>query len=159
MDPTKETRAQLFTLGYEKRSLEEFLALLRHERIDVVVDVRDVPWSHKPGFSKRPLSEAVAGAGLEYVHAGFAGNPKALRKTARDNDEAIRLYAKHLKEHPDILSRMDAVLDPLLATSRRPCLVCFERDPRDCHRSVLARVWAARGDAAVCHLGVDPRLV
>ena len=150
---------EVFTLGYEKRTFEEFLRVLREERIDVVVDVRDVPWSHKPGFSKRPLSEALAAAGLEYVHAGFAGNPKALRSTARDNDEAIRLYAKLLKSHPEILGRMDELLDPLLAAGQRACLICFERDPRDCHRSLLATAWAKGRKAAVRHLGLDPPLV
>jgi uncharacterized protein (DUF488 family) len=150
---------EVFTLGYEKRTLEEFLRVLREERIDVVVDVRDVPWSHKPGFSKRPLSEALAAAGLEYVHAGFAGNPKALRSTARDNDEAIRLYAKHLRSHREILSEMDALLEPRLAKDERVCLICFERDPRDCHRSILAAAWAKGRKAGVRHLGVDPLLV
>jgi uncharacterized protein (DUF488 family) len=149
----------VFTLGYEKRSLDEFLRLLRKERIDLVVDVRDVPWSHKPGFSKRPLSEALAAARLEYVHAGFAGNPKALRSTAADNAEALRLYAKHLKSHPEILARMDALLDPFLAKGKRACLICFERDPRDCHRSILATAWAKRRKVAVRHLGLDPLLV
>lgn len=151
--------AELFTLGYEKRTLEQFLDLLRERRIDVVVDVRDVPWSHKPGFSKRPLSEALAAAGLEYVHAGFAGNPKALRSTAKDNDEALRLYARHLKSHAAILAQMDAVLEPLLAGGKRVCLICFERDPGDCHRSILAEAWARRRKAAVRHLGAEPRLL
>ena len=150
---------EVFTLGYEKRTLEEFLRVLREERIDVVVDVRDVPWSHKPGFSKRPLSEALAAAGLEYVHAGFAGNPKALRSTARDNDEAIRLYAKRLKSHPEILTGMDTLFAPRLARDERVCLICFERDPRDCHRSILATAGAKRRKAGVRHLGVDPLLV
>ena len=152
-------RATLSTLGYEKRTLEDFLRLLREERIDVVVDVRDVPWSHKPGFSKRPLSEALTAAGFEYVHAGFAGNPKALRSSARSNDEALRLYAEHLKSHPEILEQLDALLVPLLANGKRMCLICFERDPRDCHRSILAGAWSMGRGVAVAHLGVDPRLV
>jgi uncharacterized protein (DUF488 family) len=144
---------QLHTLGYEKRSLEEFLALLRQAGIGVVVDVRDTPWSHKPGFSKQPLSVALADAGIEYVHARFAGNPKALRSTASDNAEAIRLYADHLREHPEILDQLDTLLEARLASGQPGCLICFERDPRHCHRDVLATAWTARHGATVLHLG------
>ena len=146
---------QLHTLGYEKRSLEEFLALLRQAGIDVVVDVRDTPWSHKPGFSRQPLSVALADAGIEYVHARFAGNPKALRSIASDNAEAIRLYADHLRQRPEILDQLDTLLEPLLANDQRVCLICFERDPRHCHRGVLSASWTARHGAAVLHLGND----
>jgi uncharacterized protein (DUF488 family) len=146
---------QLHTLGYEKRSPEEFLALLRQAGIGVVVDVRDTPWSHKPGFSKQPLSGALTEAGIEYLHARFAGNPKALRSIANDNAEAIRLYADHLRQHPEILDQLDSLLEPLLANGQRVCWICFERDPRHCHRGVLAAAWTARHGAAVLHLGND----
>jgi uncharacterized protein (DUF488 family) len=69
----------LYTIGYEKRSLAEYLALLREHRIAVLVDVRETPWSHKPGFSKAPLAAALEADGIEYLHAAFAGNPKWLR--------------------------------------------------------------------------------
>ncbi len=47
------TAPTLFTLGYQQRSLDEFVALLLEASIDVLVDVRETAWSHKPGFSKR----------------------------------------------------------------------------------------------------------
>jgi hypothetical protein len=151
----KRTSARLFTLGYEKRSLEEYLSLLRQAAIDVVVDVRDVPWNHKPGFSRQPLADALAAAGIEYVHAGFAGNPKALRSQASDNAQALKLYADHLRQHPEILDELDALLESLLANHQRLCLTCFERVPRECHRGVLAAAWIARHGATVLHLGND----
>lgn len=148
-------RREIFTFGYEKRSLEEFLALLRRARIDVVLDVRDVPWSHKAGFSKGPLAEALAAAGIEYLHAGFAGNPKALRKAAKDVPDALRLYRAHLREHPEIVARLDQLLEPRLAEGERVCMICFERDPADCHRGALSRAWAEAHRGRVHHLAAE----
>jgi uncharacterized protein (DUF488 family) len=153
--PKAPRSPDLFTLGYEKRTLEEFLALLQEARIDVVVDVRDTPWSHKPGFSKRPLSERVTRAGMSYVHAGFAGNPKSLRSAAKDNDEALRLYAEHLGLHPEILDQLDALLGPLRSQGKRACMICFERHPRDCHRGILAEAWARPRGIGLRHLATE----
>ena len=152
---SSERAVELFTLGYEKRTLESFLELLREAGIDAVIDVRDVPWSHKPGFFKGPLSEALPEAGIEYMHAGFAGNPKALRSAAQDNADALGRYEEHLRERPEIVAELDALLGPLHAAGKKACLICFERDPQDCHRGILARAWAKSRPAVVRHLGAE----
>ena len=151
--PIPSAPKRLHTLGYEKRTLEAFLAILGEAGIDVVVDVRDTPWSHKPGFSQKPLAAALAAANIQYLHARFAGNPKALRSRAADEADALRLYADHLARHPEILDQLDALLDPMLASGHRVCMICFERDPAHCHRGVLAAAWTARHGLAVLHLG------
>ena len=133
----------LLTLGYEGRTLEEFVRLLRAECVDVVLDVRDVPWSHKPGFSKKPLAEGLQAGGIAYVHAGFAGNPKRLRSQAADTAEALRLYAAHLEASPEVLAAFDVAVSDLHADGKRVCLVCLEKDPAQCHRAILATRWAA----------------
>src|SRR5205823_6116594 len=69
----------LYTLGYQQRSIDEFVEILDESGIDVLVDVRETAWSHKPGFSKSGFASALAARGIEYVHAEFAGNPKWLR--------------------------------------------------------------------------------
>lgn len=133
---------ELLTLGYEGRTLEEFVRLLRAERVDAVLDVRDVPWSHKPGFSKKPLAEGLEAARIGYVHAGFAGNPKRLRSQAADTSEALRLYAAHLEAVPEVLAEFDVLVGDLLDQGKRVCLLCLERDPTQCHRAILAARWA-----------------
>jgi len=135
----------LLTLGYEGRTLEEFVRLLRAERVDVVLDVRDVPWSHKPGFSKKPLAEGLEAGGIAYVHAGFAGNPKRLRAQAGSTEEALALYAAHLDAAPEVLAQFEVLVGDLQAVGKRPCLVCLERDPAQCHRAILAARWAEHG--------------
>jgi uncharacterized protein (DUF488 family) len=136
--------ATLLTLGYEGRTLEDFVRLLRTERVGAVLDVRDVPWSHKPGFAKKPLAEGLEAAGIRYVHAGFAGNPKHLRAQAADTADALRLYAAHLDASPEILAQFDTVVDDLQAGGTRVCLLCLESDPAQCHRAILAARWAGR---------------
>ena len=146
---------ELLTLGYEGRTPEEFVRLLRAERVDAVLDVRDVPWSHKPGFSKKPLAEGLEAAGIRYMHAGFAGNPKHLRVQATSTEEALARYAAHLDATPEILAQLDVLVGDLQAEGKRLCLLCLEGDPAQCHRSVLAARWAAGGPARnVRHLRV-----
>jgi uncharacterized protein (DUF488 family) len=146
-------RPVLHTIGYERRTIEEVIALLEAKGIGTVVDVRDNPWSHKPGFSRRPLEAAITAGGLGYVHAGFAGNPKRLRASAGSGPEVLAAFARHLDESPEILERLAEVV----AQSRGgACLLCFERDPADCHRAILAERWASRTGGRVVHLDPGP---
>jgi uncharacterized protein (DUF488 family) len=100
----------LFTLGYQKRDLEEFIDLLRTASINVLVDVRETPWSHKPGFSKGALSDALAAAGIDYVHAKFAGNPKRLRADAHTHEECLALYRSFLAQEEMLVVRFDTLI-------------------------------------------------
>lgn len=149
----KRERPVLHTIGYEKRSLEEVIAHLRANGIGTLVDVRDNPWSHKPGFSRRPLEAGIAAAGLAYVHAGFAGNPKRLRAAGRSGEEMLAAYARHLDESPEILDRF---VEVVAGAQGGACLLCFERDPADCHRGVLAERWAHATKGRVVHLDPGP---
>jgi len=55
---------QIFTIGYEGKSLDQFVAELRRNRISRVIDVRELPLSRRKGFSKTPLTAALAAAGI-----------------------------------------------------------------------------------------------
>ena len=146
----------LFTLGYEKRTIDEFTGILDDARVDALIDVRDVPWSHKRDFAKSKLHAHLAEAGIRYVHAGFAGNPKRLRAQGGTRDELLRVYERHLDEHPEIVDRFRELVLELEDEGRRVCILCFERDPRDCHRSILAARWKGRRRGLrVEHLGTD----
>ena len=146
----------IYTLGYEKRSFDEYLALLKEAEIDVVIDVRETPWSRKPGFTKARMTALLGQAGIKYVHAGFAGNPRALRKTATDHADALAKYREHFTASPDVLDELEALVTLHQAAGKRVALTCFERHPDDCHRAVLADAWVARrrGRKAI-HLAPD----
>jgi uncharacterized protein (DUF488 family) len=150
----------LFTLGYEKRTIDEFIGILDHAKVDVLIDVRDVPWSHKRDFAKSKLDAHLAQAGIRYLHAGFAGNPKRLRAQGGTTEEILGAYERHLVEHPEVVDRFRELVLQLEDEGRRVCIMCFERDPRDCHRSILAARWKGRRRGLwVEHLGTDPDIV
>lgn len=129
--------AALFTIGYEGRALDEFLATLQAERIDRLVDIRALPLSRRRGFSKTPLAAALAEAGIAYVHVKAAGNP-----FRHETDDVLAKYAAHL---PD--EAVDAVVDEV--RGHRAVLLCYEHDPATCHRSVIAPRVARRLKLAV----------
>jgi uncharacterized protein (DUF488 family) len=151
----------LYTLGYEKRSIDEYLDLLLEAQISVLVDVRETAWSHKPGFSKMSLSAALDAVGIVYVHASFAGNPKALRIMAPTHVACLAAYRALLTADSSILPRFESLVGGFLREGAGVCLTCFERHAEDCHRSILAEAWQHRGRRRVKHLAVDgcPRLI
>jgi len=146
------TRA-LFTIGYEGRSIGEYVALLRRHQIAVVVDVRETARSRKPGFSLRALGAALAGAGVEYLHAPFAGNPRWLRAEGESAGERLELYSWYLDAHPEVLQEFDHLINRLLCPRRRVCITCFERRASECHRSILGNCWARLGARSVVDIG------
>lgn len=146
---------KLFTLGYQQRTQDEFVNLLLDAGVDVLLDVRETAWSHKPGFSKRGLEETLVEHGILYVHAKFAGNPKRLRAAAASHAECLRLYANHLDVNSEIDEMFDELVGRLLDAGKRVCLTCYERHPGDCHRSVLAERWRTGAWREVEHLGAD----
>ena len=108
-------RAAAFTVGYEGRTLDEFVQLLLAARVERVVDVRALPLSRRRGFSKTPLKCALAAQGIEYVHVRAAGNP--YRNLRDDPERCLALYAEHLDEHPAVLVRHRFCLCPGLTRS------------------------------------------
>jgi uncharacterized protein (DUF488 family) len=148
-------RTTLFTIGYEKRSLEEYVALLVEAGITIVLDVRETAWSHKPGFSKNRFRDALADAGIAYIHAPWAGNPKRLRDVAKNHSECIANYRGFLTENPDVVRELDQFVNALSAVGHAVALTCYERHPGDCHRGILAEAWGQRRGRAVEHLAAS----
>jgi uncharacterized protein (DUF488 family) len=126
----------LLTIGYEGRTLNELLARLKANRVELVVDVRALPLSHKRGFSKNALAKALEGVGIAYAHRVALGTPKSLRaRYKRDHDfNAFKAaFDKYLEDQSHSLLELIE-----LARRRRACLLCFEADPALCHRSLVA---------------------
>lgn len=126
-----------FTIGYEQSSIRRFLSLLRSREVQIVVDVRQIPLSRKPGFSKNQLSTTLENAGIEYRHVVSLGAPKRLREKLRNGGS----WWDYIKGYNVVLKREVEWIDELvsLAATRRICLLCFERDAQQCHRSLVAR--------------------
>lgn len=127
---------RLMTIGYEKTSLDDFIAALKADGVTMLLDVREIPISRRKGFSKRALSEAVNAAGISYRHERDLGSPKPIRERLYADGDYIQFFASfttYLKSQQALLRNLAKELDGGVA------LMCFERDPTTCHRSVVAR--------------------
>lgn len=133
---------RVFTIGYEGATFDEFVAALLRAGVRQVIDVRALPLSRRPGFSKTALAGGLAEAGIGYVHLKALGTPKAGRDAAKKGDratlEAVYSGQLELPEAQAQAARMRA-----LAEEQPSALLCYERDPCVCHRSLLL---AAEGD-------------
>jgi uncharacterized protein (DUF488 family) len=128
----------LLTIGYEQALPNAVLGELKRSRVDLVVDTRAVAASRRPGFSKRQLAASLDELGIAYLHLQKLGTPAEGRQAARsgDFDTLWRIYDKHIKT-PDAQNALDELI-ALLKSSKRVCLLCYERDPNECHRSRIA---------------------
>lgn len=132
------------TVGYERTTVDAFLRTLRDAGVELLVDVRAVASSRRPGFAKTRLAANLAGAGIEYLHLRGLGTPADGRAAARAgrHAEMERIFEAHLATDAarDDLER----LVDLVGAGPRLCLLCFEANPRHCHRTLVARALAAR---------------
>jgi len=127
---------RLMTIGYEKTGLDDFIASLKAEGVTTLLDIRELPISRRKGFSKRALCEAVQTAGIEYRHERGLGSPKDIRhRLYADGD-----YSLFFASFKTYLRSQKALLTALASELRGGvALMCYERDPATCHRSVVAR--------------------
>jgi len=139
----------IFTIGYEGATMAEFLAALQQAGIERVIDVRALPLSRRPGFSKSPLRAALEEAGIDYVHLKALGTPAGGRAAARAgrHEDMARIYAGQL-ELPEAMAQGAQMTE--LARERPSALLCFEREPAHCHRSLLLE--AVAPDVEAVHL-------
>ena len=134
----------LFTIGYQQSDITSVLDVLRENGVETVIDVRALPVSRKPGFSKGSLARALDEHGIAYVHERALGTPPDARDAhkARRFDAFHALYDRHLQSD-DAAAGLDRVAGR--AAQGPCCLLCFERDPGICHRRHVARSLADRG--------------
>jgi uncharacterized protein (DUF488 family) len=144
--------APLFTIGYEQATAAAVLDEIAGAGIGLLVDVRAVAASRRPGFSKRQLGAALDERGIRYVHLRALGTPTEGRVAARSRRlaELFRIYEAHLAT-PGAAEELD-VLVSLLRSGQRVCVLCYERDPAHCHRRRVAEIMHERTGVAVEHL-------
>ncbi|QYX57982.1 DUF488 domain-containing protein [Roseovarius sp. SCSIO 43702] len=128
----------LFTVGYEGTDIDRFVRTLKAAGVRQLADVRAVPVSRKAGFSKKKLAARLAEEGIEYFHFVSLGDPKPGRDAARAGEFDLfrSIYGTHMQTEP----AQDALRDLTDTVQAAPtCLLCFERDPETCHRTIVAR--------------------
>ena len=136
MDFEQEETMSLYTIGYEKREIEEFLEILQKKKIRTVVDIRAVPYSRRHEYSKKDLAAALEKRGIEYILISELGTPRELRdqvKADQDYESFFAKYRKYLRGQAEPLNRLLEI-----ARKKTSCLLCYERDVNHCHRRVTS---------------------
>jgi uncharacterized protein (DUF488 family) len=142
----------LYTVGYQGVDVDTYVQKLKAAGVGIVADVRETPWSHKPGFCKKALSSELAKVGIEYVHVRSAGNPKESRRSAPDLAECLRRYKHYLAENPAGVTDLVDLVRTAASHDRTVCLTCFEKSFHDCHRSILVSAMRRRIRISPVHL-------
>jgi uncharacterized protein (DUF488 family) len=142
---------RIFTIGYEGVTQAALIDTLKQAGVTLLADVRAVPLSRRPGFSKNILANGLREAGIDYIGYKALGTPPAGREAARKNDLAAlsSIYAGQL-ELPEAMVQAAQLAD--VAREQPTALLCFERSPDCCHRSLL--IDAIMPDAEVINLFV-----
>jgi uncharacterized protein (DUF488 family) len=146
MDPESEQSAfSVATIGYEGKTLADYMDQLTEANITLLCDVRQNAVSRKKGFSKRALSIACAEAGIRYEHLPELGIPSADRKAVRSDADRAALFDRYretlAKAPPPAL---DQIRSWIVDGRHRVALTCFEARPEECHRHCVAEVLAER---------------
>lgn len=139
----------LVTLGYEGRDPDAFLELLARNNVETLVDVRELPLSRKPGFSKTALCRRLGAAGIRYYHRRELGAPRAMRHRLRADGD-LATFFEHYRKH---LDSQQAALHEVIANGRGVvALMCFEADVNCCHRSLVAQALTRLTGRTAVHL-------
>ena len=142
----------LFTIGYEQTPSRAVLDELEQAGVKLLVDVRAVAASRRPGFSKNQLAAGLDERGISYLHLRGLGTPKDGREAARSGqfDALHKIYARHLKT-PQAREELDE-LSALVRQAGPVCILCYERDHRECHRQWIAEIIEARDGVKIENL-------
>ena len=127
----------LATIGYQGATVAALVSSLLEAGVAHLIDVRAVPLSRKPGFSKRQLAAELETAGIRYTNLRGLGTPRAGRDAARRGDVATMRAIFDVQMGTDDAAR-DLALANAIAADAPTCLLCFERDPLVCHRLAVA---------------------
>lgn len=128
----------IWTIGYEQATVAGVMAALNRAGVDLLADVRALPLSRRPGFSKSALAANAREAGVEYRHFKALGTPADGRAAARRHDHAAleRIYAAQL-DLPEAAIAGAQLAE--LARERKVALLCYERAASECHRTLLRK--------------------
>lgn len=134
----------LFTIGYEGRTPDEYVALLTGAGVTLLADVRRNPISRRKGFSKGTLARGCAAVGIRYEHLPELGIASEKRKNLATQADVDELFAEYERDWLPTQGPALAKLRAWLDAGERVALTCFERAPGDCHRHCVAEALGVR---------------
>ena len=156
---------KVFTIGYQGLRREDFILLLKENEIEQLLDIREVALSRKKGFSKTALMNGLKESGIRYKHMSSLGSPREIRRTLKENWDYETFFTEYRKHISDNEVREEITDLEGLSEVRRTAIMCFEKDWRTCHRSVLANYLESRdwqivnlGDSTPVEVNAEPKL-
>jgi uncharacterized protein (DUF488 family) len=142
----------IWTVGHSNHTLDHFLDLLRTHAIDVVADVRSTPFSRRhPHFNRERLKTALANAGIDYIFLGAELGARSPDRACYDADG--RVVYERLARTEAFKAGIDRVMAE--AANRRVTLMCAEKDPLSCHRTILVTPRLIACGLTVMHVLAD----
>ena len=148
--------ASMRTIGYEGRAQHDVLRLLSDAGVRLLVDVRIRAQSRKPGFSKSTLAAGLADAGIEYEHLRPLGTPLEIRDEFRSGDvsAARERYREYLRSDAEAAAELERLASMIGERGDGDvAILCFEHDPRVCHRMVVCEELERAHGIRAEHLG------
>ncbi len=146
---------ELFTIGYERAAFDAVIDVLQGAEVDAVIDVRAVPHSRRREFARKHLQANFPAYGIDYEAWSVLGTPEAGRSAAKQGDLEgfARIFEAHLAS-----AEVEAALAQLTERlqTQRCCLMCYERDPQQCHRTLIGERLKERVDDLVV-VDLDPQ--
>lgn len=141
----------LATIGYEGATQADVISRLTDAGVELLIDVRAIAASRRPGFSKTVLGASLTEAGVGYLHLRDLGTPAAGRQAARAGRiaEMHAIFAEHMETTPAQLALLRAADE---VRGKRACLLCYERDAQGCHRAIIAEDLTRLTGCEVVHL-------
>lgn len=144
-------RSPVFTIGHSTHSVDAFVDLLLHHGITAIADVRSVPYSRmQPQFNREPLGRVLKEHGIAYVFLGKELGARSDDRACYDNG---RVQYRRLAGTQLFRSGLERVLTG--SRKHRIALMCAEREPLECHRTVLVGREAVAAGAEVIHIHAD----
>lgn len=141
----------IFTIGYEGGTAAGLVETLTAAKVTLLLDIREMPLSRKPGLSKTALSIQLPGFGIQYRHERWLGAPKPVRDALKKSGD-YRAYFSSFDEY--LATQHERLVELAGEVSGTVALMCFERDPDQCHRKSVARVLGEIVGTKPKHLGI-----
>jgi len=142
---TRPNHRDIYTIGYEGRTLTQFIDLLKNNNIMQIIDIREIAFSRKNGFSKSALENGLKSNDIVYRHYPQLGTPKEIRESYYKTHN-FSLLAEMFEKHFIESGAKETLFDVIgLAIVRRSALMCYELLPSKCHRSLIAKKMVSEG--------------
>ena len=133
----------LYTIGYQGKTIDEFMGLLWENEVNILVDVRHSRNSKLPDYGKA-IEKHCVDYNIKYIHLQELGNTPTLRRMFKPEKANSYPFYLSYKLHVEKSKDLQVLKDIVENTYSMPCLMCMESNPDHCHRSALVKVLNAQ---------------